>query len=63
MPIQGLVSDVQVQEVDYYVDQYSRNGLHGPGSLPLPKDDAIAKMKYAVNWYRTRRVNYEEDLG
>lgn len=34
------------EEMDYYVEQYSRNGLHG-----------------TVNWYRTRRSNYEEDLG
>lgn len=34
------------QEMDYYVEQYSRNGLHG-----------------TVNWYRTRRANYDDDLG
>ena len=34
------------EEMEYYVDQYMRNGLHG-----------------TVNWYRNRRINYEEDLG
>lgn len=38
-----LLSD---EEMEYYVEQYSRNGLHG-----------------TVNWYRTRKVNYDEDLG
>ncbi|KAF2144079.1 uncharacterized protein K452DRAFT_267217 [Aplosporella prunicola CBS 121167] len=33
------------KELDFYVDQYSRNGLHGP-----------------FNWYRTREVNFKEEL-
>ncbi|KAF2100361.1 alpha/beta-hydrolase [Rhizodiscina lignyota] len=33
------------KELDYYVEQYSRNGLHG-----------------TMNWYRTRKVNWEEEL-
>lgn len=33
------------KELDYYVKQYSRNGLHG-----------------TLNWYRARKVNWEEDL-
>lgn len=33
------------KEMDYYVDQYHRNGLHG-----------------TVNWYRTRRANYDDEL-
>ncbi|POS80480.1 hypothetical protein DHEL01_v201118 [Diaporthe helianthi] len=33
-------------EVDFYVEQYARNGMRGP-----------------LNWYRTRRVNYEEELA
>lgn len=38
-----LLSD---EEIDYYVDQYARNGVRGP-----------------LNWYRTRKVNYEEELA
>ncbi|KAB2578963.1 Alpha/beta hydrolase fold-1 [Lasiodiplodia theobromae] len=34
------------EELDYYAEQYARNGLHGP-----------------CNWYRTRKVNYEEELN
>lgn len=34
------------QELDYYVKQFSKNGINGP-----------------LNWYRTRKVNYEDDLG
>ncbi|EOD52658.1 putative epoxide hydrolase protein [Neofusicoccum parvum UCRNP2] len=33
------------EELDYYAEQYARNGLHGP-----------------CNWYRTRRVNFDEEL-
>lgn len=33
-------------EVDFYVDQYARNGMRGP-----------------LNWYRTRRHNYDEELA
>lgn len=32
-------------EMDYYVSQYSHNGLHG-----------------AMNWYRTRKANWKDDL-
>lgn len=38
-----LLSD---EEIDYYVKQYSRNGMRGP-----------------LNWYRTRKINYEEELA
>jgi soluble epoxide hydrolase/lipid-phosphate phosphatase len=38
-----LLSD---EEMDYYVEQYSRNGVHG-----------------TVNWYRTRKVNFDEELA
>jgi len=33
------------EELEYYTDQYSRNGLHG-----------------GLNWYRTRKINFEDDL-
>lgn len=33
-------------EVDFYVEQYARNGMRGP-----------------LNWYRTRKHNYEEELA
>ncbi|KAK3214251.1 hypothetical protein GRF29_28g2487914 [Pseudopithomyces chartarum] len=32
------------KELDYYVKEYSRHGIHGP-----------------LNWYRTRKVNWEQD--
>lgn len=38
-----LMSD---DEIDYYVEQYARNGMRGP-----------------VNWYRTRKYNFEEELA
>lgn len=34
------------EELDFYVKQYSRNGIRGP-----------------LNWYRTRKINYEEELA
>jgi soluble epoxide hydrolase/lipid-phosphate phosphatase len=33
------------EETEFYVQEYSRNGMMGP-----------------LNWYRTRKVNYEEEL-
>ncbi|PSK53182.1 hypothetical protein B9Z65_3382 [Elsinoe australis] len=36
---------VEDEEMKYVVDQYSRNGIHGP-----------------LNWYRTRKVNFEDEL-
>lgn len=38
-----LLSD---EEVEFYVEQYARNGIRGP-----------------LNWYRTRKINYEEELA
>ncbi|KAF2180710.1 alpha/beta-hydrolase [Zopfia rhizophila CBS 207.26] len=34
------------KELDYYVQEYSRNGIHS-----------------TLNWYRTRKANWEEDLA
>lgn len=34
------------EEVEYYVQQYARNGVRGP-----------------LNWYRTRKINFEEELA
>ncbi|KAF2085250.1 alpha/beta-hydrolase [Saccharata proteae CBS 121410] len=34
------------EELEYYTEQFSRTGLHGP-----------------MNWYRTRRANYEDELN
>ncbi|KAK8212116.1 epoxide hydrolase-like protein [Phyllosticta capitalensis] len=34
------------KELDFYAEQYSKNGLNGP-----------------LSWYRTRKVNYEEELA
>lgn len=38
-----LLSD---DEIDYYVKQWTRNGVRGP-----------------LNWYRTRKINWEEELA
>ncbi|GLB12010.1 hypothetical protein AtubIFM57258_009287 [Aspergillus tubingensis] len=38
-----LLSEV---ELEYYANEFSRNGLRGP-----------------LNWYRTREINYEEELA
>jgi soluble epoxide hydrolase / lipid-phosphate phosphatase len=35
---------LSVEEVDFYADEYARNGMHGP-----------------LNWYRTGRLNWEEE--
>lgn len=42
LPKTPLMTD---EELDFYTDQYSRNGLRGP-----------------TNWYRTRRLNFDDEL-
>ena len=37
---------MRMQELDYDVKQFSKNGINGP-----------------LNWYRTRKVNYDDDRG
>ena len=38
-------ADHMEQELDYYVQEFMKNGMNGP-----------------CNWYRTRKVNYEDEL-
>ncbi|KAF2456498.1 Alpha/Beta hydrolase protein [Lineolata rhizophorae] len=45
LPKLGIARPWGDEMVEYYADQYARNGLHGP-----------------LNWYRTRRANYEDEL-
>jgi soluble epoxide hydrolase / lipid-phosphate phosphatase len=39
-----LFANVVIQELDFYVQQFTKNGINGP-----------------CNWYRTRRLNWEEE--
>ncbi|GAB1201219.1 hypothetical protein APSETT444_010607 [Aspergillus pseudonomiae] len=41
-----LLSEESFQELEYYAEEFSRNGFHGP-----------------FNWYRTREINYREELA
>ncbi|KAL2011318.1 hypothetical protein VTN00DRAFT_4036 [Thermoascus crustaceus] len=34
------------EELDYYTEEFARNGIHGP-----------------LNWYRTREINYRDELA
>ena len=60
-----LLRSLCVKEINYYVDQYSRNGLHGPRrffSLPTPAIWLVfSTNSFLVNWYRNRRQNYEDE--
>lgn len=51
------------QVLDYYVQQYSRHGVHPTCKQLLSNIGLLSKMKAnnAVNWYRQRRTNWEED--
>jgi soluble epoxide hydrolase/lipid-phosphate phosphatase len=65
------------QVLDYYVKEYTKHGLHPTRTLyppidPLPfhrphhltqRDlhDHLTNLLNLVNWYRTRRANWEED--
>jgi pimeloyl-ACP methyl ester carboxylesterase len=42
----GLNKLMSAAEMDYYVDEYARHGVHGP-----------------LNWYRTREINYINELS
>lgn len=37
-------ADFCLKEIDYYVSQFQKHGIHGP-----------------CNWYRTRKINYDEE--
>ncbi|KAF2768134.1 alpha/beta-hydrolase [Teratosphaeria nubilosa] len=41
----GMTPLMSEEELDFYVDSFTRNGLEGP-----------------CNWYRTRRINFEDEL-
>ena len=45
LPLMGKSPLLTDRELDYYVSEYSRHGIHGP-----------------LNWYRTREVNYVDEL-
>ncbi|MCJ1413409.1 hypothetical protein MMC19_007514 [Ptychographa xylographoides] len=45
LPHLGPSPLLSAQELDYYADEYAKNGLRG-----------------TLNWYRTREVNYQEEL-
>ncbi|MCJ1302531.1 hypothetical protein MMC08_005335 [Hypocenomyce scalaris] len=45
MPKLGPSPLITEKDLDFYADQYVRNGMHG-----------------TLNWYRTRAVNFEEEL-
>jgi len=45
LPSLGKTRLLSDEEMDYYVQEYARHGIHGP-----------------LNWYRTREVNYVDEL-
>lgn len=62
--------------MNYYVDEYSRNGVHGPRKnaflssayIPPTKNEIsyysnnnILTFYKLVNWYRTRYQNYKDE--
>lgn len=53
-----------VKEMDFYVDEYARHGVHGPRMLPpsLTHSAAATLTRWAVNWYRTREANHQAEL-
>ena len=51
------------QELDYYAKEFSRNGLNGP-CTSLPHSTSPWKvLTTPVNWYRTREINYKDELA
>lgn len=62
----GLLRCSGRQEINYYVEQYTRNGLHGP-RIPhdTPLTPELVQMcsanEFIVNWYRNRHQNYEDE--
>jgi soluble epoxide hydrolase/lipid-phosphate phosphatase len=56
--IYGTRDANNLQEIDYYTDQYMLHGLHGPRKLMLCN---LIGTDVPVNWYRTRKVNHEDD--
>lgn len=47
--------------LEYYVDQYARNGMHGSCKYSINQTEVVTK-KVQVSWYRTREQNFQEEL-
>ena len=48
------------KELDYYADEYSKNGLHGTCGF-LNSTPLLETNPDTVQWYRTRELNYNEE--
>jgi soluble epoxide hydrolase / lipid-phosphate phosphatase len=61
LPHLGKNRLVKDDMLDYYADQYAKNGMHGPcrcSSVPC-----MARLaKPLANWYRTREQNFQDEL-
>ena len=54
--------------LDYYAEEYARNGMHGTRKSPLPlspfhlpKSNNVKIEGYVVNWYRNREQNFKDE--
>ena len=49
--------------LDYYADQYAKNGMHGTRKAQnIRIEEASEINQVIVNWYRTREQNYQDEL-
>jgi pimeloyl-ACP methyl ester carboxylesterase len=52
-------------EVEFYVREFGRSGVRGPRMISLFFSfcDVVELLMVAVNWYRTRQINYRDELA
>jgi pimeloyl-ACP methyl ester carboxylesterase len=57
----GFYADF-LQELEFYSNEFARSGVHGPRMHFNIYSVGIVLIFVTVNWYRTREVNYKDEL-
>lgn len=52
-----------LQELEFYTNEFVRNGIHGPRMASFDSLVRFLLITSIVNWYRTRDVNFEDELA
>ncbi|CAP96848.1 Pc21g19510 [Penicillium rubens Wisconsin 54-1255] len=51
------------EELEFYTNEFTRSGIHGPRMVSSGLLVGFLLIISLVNWYRTRDVNYEDELA
>ncbi|KAH0566134.1 hypothetical protein GP486_000464 [Trichoglossum hirsutum] len=62
LPVLGPTPLLSAEELDYYVEEYARHGLHGTRrATSIVTCDKHLTNKCVVNWYRTSEQNFKDE--